>query len=86
MGLQTQNQTYEMILQRIEAISQELQLLRTMVKAAQISPISENLVQKLFGILGQGTWAEYDLALDRLGLKSQADSSSHLKLAKSQVW
>lgn len=64
MGLQTQNQTYEMILQRIEAISQELQLLRTMVKAAQIPPTSEKLAQKLFGILGQGTWAEYDRVLD----------------------
>ncbi|NJO00016.1 MAG: hypothetical protein HC875_40850 [Anaerolineales bacterium] len=64
MGLQTQNQTYEMILQRIEAISQELQTLRTMVKAAQTQPSSENLAQKLFGVLGQGTWTEYDLTLD----------------------
>lgn|GEM_PF-2408875 len=64
MGLQTEKQTYEIILQRLEAITQELQQLRNIVRTAQTQSSSENLAQKLFGVLGQGTWAEYDLTLD----------------------
>lgn len=68
MGLQTENQTYEIILQRLEAITQELQMLRNMVKAAQTQSSSENPAQKLFGVLGQGTWAEYDFTFKGNGL------------------
>ncbi len=64
MDVLTQNQTYEMILQRLEVITQELQMLRKMVEAAQTRVPAENLAQKLFGVLGQGTWTEYDFNLD----------------------
>jgi hypothetical protein len=54
----------EAILQHLEAIIHELETLRQAILAAQVKPDSDNLAQKLFGVLGQGTWAEYDLDLD----------------------
>ena len=64
MNLDLQNQSTEIILQRIDAIIRELEALRQSVVAVQISPSSANLAQKLFGALGQGSWTEYDLDLD----------------------
>ena len=59
-----QSQSTELILQRIEAIMRELESLRKIVLTAQIESPQENLAQKLFGILGQGNWDEYDSDLD----------------------
>lgn len=64
MNLDLQNQSVETILQRIDTIICELEALRQAVVADQISPTPVNLAQKLFGALGQGSWAEYDLDLD----------------------
>lgn len=64
MNLELQNQSTETILQRIDVIIRELEALRQTVVAAQKSPPATNLAQKLFGVLGQGSWAEYDLDLD----------------------
>ncbi len=57
------------ILQRIDTIVRELETLREIIvkvmSAQKISQLPEdNLGQKLFGVLGQGTWAEYDFNLD----------------------
>ena len=64
MNLDLQNQSVETILQRIDTIIRELEALRQAVVAVQLSPSPTNLAQQLFGVLGQGSWAEYDLDLD----------------------
>ena len=53
----------EQILDRIDAIIQELQELRQVV-LTQTRPAEENLVAELYGALGQGAWDEYDPQLD----------------------
>jgi hypothetical protein len=65
MGLDLQNQSAETILRRIDAIIRELEDLRQAVVAAQVSSPTADLAQKLFGALGQGSWAEYDPDLGR---------------------
>jgi hypothetical protein len=52
------------IVQRIDAMIRELQLLREMVAARQPKKSETHLVEDLFGVLGNGSWAEYDSALD----------------------
>jgi len=65
MTIQTNEQSSDMILQRIDAIIAELQALRQQVLIKQPSPIpSANLVDEMAGALGQGTWDEYDPQLD----------------------
>jgi hypothetical protein len=53
----------EQILDRIDAIIQELQALRQVV-LAQTHPAEEDLATQLYGALGQGSWEEYDAQLD----------------------
>ncbi|MBI1880037.1 MAG: hypothetical protein HYR94_17770 [Chloroflexi bacterium] len=65
MILQIQNSSPEAILRRIDAIIQELEGLRQIILTAQTEPPRENLAQKLFGVLGQGKWEEYDFKLIR---------------------
>ena len=59
----------ENILDRIDAIIQELQELRQAV-LTQTRPVEENLAAQLYGALGQGTWDEYDPQLDWQRFKS----------------
>jgi len=51
------------IVKRIDAIVQALQELRQVVLAQNQSP-KRGLVSQLYGVLGQGTWDEYDSDLD----------------------
>ncbi|MBE2223568.1 MAG: hypothetical protein IAF02_18650 [Anaerolineae bacterium] len=65
MTLQTNDSSPKVILQRIDTIISELQVLRQQVLTIQpIDPPSTNLVEELAGVLGQGTWDEYDPDLD----------------------
>jgi hypothetical protein len=57
------NITPETIVKRIDLIVRELQELRRTV-LHQAQPPNENLAEKLYGALGQGSWDEYDLHLD----------------------
>ena len=54
----------EAILQRIDAILQEMAELRRMVIQSQAQPQGTNLAEQLYGSAGQGTWDEYDRDLD----------------------
>ncbi|MBN2001832.1 MAG: hypothetical protein JXA21_00635 [Anaerolineae bacterium] len=60
-GVQT---TPEALLQRIDAIMRELQEMRRLLMS-QSRQIDEDLVEQLWGSLGQGTWDEYHDDLDR---------------------
>ena len=51
------------IVQRIDTIIQALQELRQVVLAQKPSP-NRGLASQLYGVLGQGTWDEYDSDLD----------------------
>ena len=51
------------VVNRIDAIIQELQALRELV-AQEVASSPDNLTEQLFGALGQGKWDEYDLNLD----------------------
>jgi predicted transcriptional regulator len=64
MNVHTRDQSPEAILQRIDAIMRELGELRQMVLRIQSEPAAGNLAQQLYGVLGQGTWEEYDMQLD----------------------
>jgi predicted transcriptional regulator len=64
MTIQTRDQSPEAILQRIDTIMRELGELRQMVLRIQSEPAAGNLAQQLYGVLGQGTWEEYDMQLD----------------------
>ncbi len=57
-------QSPETILQRLDAIMRELEELREMVAHFPVNATAGNLAQQLYGVLGQGTWDEYDLDLD----------------------
>lgn len=64
MTIQTNDQSSDLILQRIDAIIAELQALRQQVLIKQPSKPPANLVDEMAGALGQGTWDEYDPQLD----------------------
>jgi len=49
----------EAIVTKIDMIIQEIERLRTMVSIPHSEPSETGLADKLFGILGNGTWAEY---------------------------
>ena len=53
----------DLILKRIDTITQELQELRRVVLVQERSA-EGNLAEQLYGALGQGTWDEYDPDLD----------------------
>lgn len=55
--------TPEVIVKRIDAIIHQLQELRRTI-LVQTRPPDGNLVERLYGALGQGSWDEYDLHLD----------------------
>lgn len=55
--------TPETIVKRIDAIICELQVLRQTI-LVQTRPPNGNIVEQLYGALGQGSWDEYDLYLD----------------------
>ena len=52
------------ILDRIDAIIHELESLRKIVETKRIETSRTDLADQLFGSLGKGEWAEYDLDLD----------------------
>ena len=60
---QPTTQTSNMVLSRIDAIIHELYELRGLVVREQPLPIPD-LSHELYGVLGRGTWGEYDLDLD----------------------
>ena len=60
----TVEQPTAMLLERINAIIDELQALRQTVLAMQSKPADINLTQQLYGVFGHGTWAEYETGLD----------------------
>ena len=53
----------ETIIKKIDAIVYELQELRRTLQA-QTRPPETRLTEQLYGVLGQGSWEEYDYALD----------------------
>jgi hypothetical protein len=55
--------TTEMIVKKIDAILCELQALRQAL-VEQVQPSDGKLAERLYGVLGQGTWDEYDRDLD----------------------
>ena len=52
--------SYQAITERIDAIIHELEMLRSIVVTAHSEPTGCDLAGKLFGVLGKGTWEEYD--------------------------
>lgn len=64
MNMRTVDQSSEAIAQRINAIIRELEDLRNAVLRTHAEPSDGNLVEQLYGVLGQGDWGEYDLDLD----------------------
>lgn len=60
MDVQIQEQSQEAILQRIDTVIRELEELRRIVMLQQAEQSSDDLAQRLYGALGQGTWEEYD--------------------------
>ena len=52
------------IVGRIDAMMRELEMLRRELSKMPKVESSSGLTDKLFGALGHGTWAEYDLNLD----------------------
>jgi hypothetical protein len=60
---ETVQQPTERILERIDAIIQELQELRQEVLTRDRTT-EENLAAKLYGAWGKGSWDEYDRHLD----------------------
>lgn len=52
------------IVRRIDAMIRELQLLREMVAIRQLEKSETPLADDLFGVLGRGSWSEYDSDLD----------------------
>lgn len=53
----------EVVLERLDTIIRELQELRQVVLTRN-RPAERNVTAQLYGVLGQGTWDEYDLHLD----------------------
>lgn len=52
------------MLGRIDAMIRELEIMRRQLATSPKAEISSGLTDELFGALGHGTWAEYDLNLD----------------------
>lgn len=52
------------ILDRIDAIIHELESLRKIVETKRVETSRTDLADQLFGSLGKGEWAEYNLDLD----------------------
>ena len=63
-GYSNTDESPEAILQRIETIMRELAELRQMVLHIQSEPAAGDLAQQLYGVLGHGSWEEYDVQLD----------------------
>ena len=53
----------EAIIKKIDAIVYELQELRRTIRA-QVRPTETHLTEQLYGVLGRGSWDEYDHSLD----------------------
>lgn len=64
MNVHTRDQSLEAILQQIDTIMRELGELRQMVLRIQSKPTTGDLAQQLYGVLGHGSWEEYDMRLD----------------------
>lgn len=64
MDIQRLDLSPETILQRIDTILRELEALRKMVAHTCVEPATDNQAQQLYGVLGRGTWDEYDRDLD----------------------
>ncbi len=56
--------SYQAITERIDAIIRELEMLRSIVVTAHSEPAESDLAGKLFGVLGKGSWEEYDSDTD----------------------
>jgi len=52
------------IVGRIDAMIRELEIMRRQLTTMPKAEPSMGLTDQLFGALGKGTWAEYDLNLD----------------------
>lgn len=52
--------SYQAITERIDSIIHELEMLRSIVVTAHSESAGCDLAGKLFGVLGKGTWEEYD--------------------------
>ena len=63
-GYSNTDESPEAILQRIETIMRELAELRQMVLHIQSETVAGDLAQQLYGVLGHGSWEEYDVQLD----------------------
>ena len=52
------------VVKRIDAMMRELEAMRRQLTTVPKAGPSSRLTDELFGALGQGSWAEYDLGLD----------------------
>lgn len=52
------------VVERIDAMIRELEIMRRQLTDLPKAETSSGLTDELFGALGHGTWAEYDLNLD----------------------
>ncbi len=52
------------VVERIDAMIRELEAMRRQLTTLPKVESSSDLTDELFGALGQGSWAEYDLNLD----------------------
>jgi hypothetical protein len=64
MDVQMDELSPQTIVQRIDTIMRELGELRKMVIHSQTKLPKDNLTAHLYGVLGQGTWEEYDSDLE----------------------
>jgi len=64
MAVQMHDPSAEVILRRLDTIMRELEELRKMVLHAEHEPMPGDLAGQLFGVLGRGSWDEYDLDLE----------------------
>lgn len=52
------------VVERIDAMMRELEMMRRQLTTMPKAEPAIGLTDQLFGALGKGTWAEYDLNLD----------------------
>lgn len=78
--VKTSHLSNEEILERIDDLIKELQWLRQAVDVprTRADATSQNIVEELAGLLGQGTWDEYDPDLDWKRYYSFPAASSQL--------